>query len=247
MTQSHSLQGQYAVVVGGSSGVGEAAAAMLAADGAEVLIAGRDQGRLDAARERIGGKSAARQLDGADPEQVRAFFADADRKIDHLVLSLSGAAGSGPIATLELDQLAAGFDGKFWPFLRILQAALPHLSPEGSVTFVTAASAGAAFPGTAGLAAINGALQAMVPPLAVELAPLRVNAVSPGVIDTAWWSAVPAEQRAEIFDGLAAATPVGRVGRAEDVAGVIRMLVGNTFMTGTVIDCTGGVNLPTGR
>lgn len=248
MTQSRSLQlqGQYAVVVGGSSGVGEAAATLLAADGAEVLIAGRDQGRLDAARERIGGRTAARQLDGTDPEQVRAFFGG-DRKIDHLVLSLSGSAGSGPIATLDLEELAAGFDGKFWPFLRILQAALPQLSPEGSVTFVTAASARAAFPGTAGLAAINGALEAVIPPLAVELAPLRVNAVSPGVIDTAWWSAMPAESRAELFDGLAAATPVGRVGRAEDVAAVIRMLVGNTFMTGTVIDCTGGVNLATGR
>ncbi|MFB7663523.1 SDR family oxidoreductase [Kitasatospora sp. NPDC056138] len=247
MTSSRSLDGQYAVVVGGSSGVGEATAALLAADGAEVLIAGRDEGRLEAALGRIGGKSSGRRLDGSDPEQVRAFFAALDRELDHLVLALSGGGGSGPISALHPDELAAGFDGKFWPFVHILQAALTRLRPDGSVTFVTAASARAAFPGTAGLAAINGALAAMVPPLAVELAPLRVNAVSPGVIDTPWWDQVPTERRAELFEGLAATTPVGRVGRAEDVAEVIRLLVGNTFMTGTVIDCTGGVNLPTGR
>lgn len=101
--------------------------------------------------------------------------------------------GSGPIATLDPEQLAAGFEGEFWPFPRILQAALPHLRADGSVTFVTASSARAAFPGTAGLAAINGALEAMVPPLAVELAPLRVNAVSPGVIDTVGWNNVPVD------------------------------------------------------
>ncbi|MYW04983.1 SDR family oxidoreductase [Streptomyces sp. SID3343] len=233
--------------MGGSSGIGEATASVLAADGAEVVVTGRDQARLDAAVGRIGGTTTGRRVDGADPARVAEFFAASTRPIDHLVLALSGASGSGPIAGLDLEQLAAGFDGKFWPFLRILQAALPHLAPDASVTFVTAASARAAFPGTAGLAAINGALEAMVPPLAVELAPIRVNAVSPGVVDTPWWNNVPAEQRTELFAGISATTPVGRVGRAEDVADVIRLLVGNGFMSGTVVECTGGANLATGR
>jgi NAD(P)-dependent dehydrogenase (short-subunit alcohol dehydrogenase family) len=247
MSVSRSLQGRYVVVMGGSSGIGEATAALVAADGAEVVITGRDRARLDAAVERIGGKTTGHALDATDADAVAEFFAASNAPIDHLVLALSGASGSGPIASLDPDQLAAGFAGKFWPFVRTLQAALPRLSAHASVTFVTAASARAAFPGTAGLAAINGALQAMVPPLAVELAPIRVNAVSPGVIDTPWWDSIPAEARAELFTGIGAATPVGRVGRADEVADVIRLFVGNGFMTGTVIDCTGGANLPTGR
>jgi NAD(P)-dependent dehydrogenase (short-subunit alcohol dehydrogenase family) len=248
--------GQHVVVMGGSSGVGEAAASSFAADGADVVITGRGQERLEAARKRIdataeqagaaGGRVTAYRLDGSDQSAVDAFFAGSG-PIDHLVLALSGSAGGGPFAELDLDELAAGFDGKFWPYLRILRTALPKLRREGSVTLVTAASARAAFPGTAGLAAINGALEAMVPPLAVELAPLRINAVSPGVIDTPWWYAVPVEQRRALFDGLAATTPVGRVGRAEDVARAIHMLATNGFVTGVVLDTTGGANLATGR
>lgn len=244
-----SFTGQHVVVMGGTSGIGEAAATRFAADGAEVVVTGRDRARLDAAVERIGGKVEGHVLDGTDPEQIAAFFAG-HGAIDHLVLALSGSSGAGPLAGLDLGaegDLAAGFAGKFWPFVRILQAALPTLRRDGSVTFVTAASARAAFPGTSGLAAINGALEAMVPPLAVELAPLRVNAVSPGVIDTPWWHAMPDEARATFFDGMAAATPVGRVGRPSEIAAAIAMLAGNGFVTGVVFDCTGGANLATGR
>ncbi|MGW1179292.1 SDR family oxidoreductase [Kitasatospora sp. NPDC002543] len=245
-TASNLFAGQRVVVMGGSSGIGEAAASAFAADGAEVVVTGRDRDRLDAAVARIGGKSSGHRLDAADPAALAEFFAGTGT-VDHLVVAVSGAAGAGPFARLDLAELATGFDAKFWPQVRVLQAALPHLREDGSVTLITAASARAAFPGTAGLAAINGALEAMVPPLAVELAPLRVNAVSPGVIDTPWWDRVPADQRAALFQGLAATTPAGRVGRAEDVARAIHMLAANTFVTGVVFDCTGGANLPTGR
>ncbi|WP_329586933.1 SDR family oxidoreductase [Kitasatospora sp. NBC_01250] len=245
-TSASAFTGQRVFVMGGSSGIGEAAATAFAADGAEVVITGRSQARLDEAVARIGGRTTGHRVDAADPEALKAFFAEAGT-IDHLVVGVSGGAGVGPFAQLDLAQLAAGFDGKFWPQVRVLQAALPHLRRDGSVTLITAASARSAFPGTAGLAAINGALEAMVPPLAVELAPLRVNAVSPGVVDTPWWDAVPAEQRKELFDGLAATTPVGRVGRPEDLAQAIQLLAANTFITGVVLDCTGGANLPTGR
>ncbi|MGV9666837.1 SDR family oxidoreductase [Nocardia niigatensis] len=234
------------VVMGGSSGIGEATAAAFAADGAEVVITGRGRDKLDAAVARIGGKTTGYALDATSQTDIDAFFAQAGA-IDHLVISVSGSAGSGPFADLDLDQLAAGFDGKFWPQVRILKAALPHLDSQGSVTLVTAGSSRSAFPGTAGLAAINGALDAMVPPLAVELAPLRVNAVSPGVIDTPWWDRVPEAQRTALFDGLVATTPVGRVGRPEDIARAIHLLATNGFITGVVLDANGGTSLATGR
>ncbi|BEK84476.1 SDR family oxidoreductase [Nocardia seriolae] len=234
------------VVMGGSSGIGEATAAAFAAAGAEVVITGRDRGKLDAAVARIGGKTTGHAVDATDQADIDAFFARAGT-IDRLVVSVSGSAGSGPFAELDLDQLAAGFDGKFWPQVRILKAALPHLDSHGSVTLVTAGSSRSAFPGTAGLAAINGALDAMVRPLAVELAPLRINAVSPGVVDTPWWDRVPEAQRRALFEGLVATTPVGRVGRPEDIARAIHMLATNGFITGVVLDANGGTSLATGR
>ncbi|MFE6159297.1 SDR family oxidoreductase [Streptomyces sp. NPDC056486] len=236
----------HAVIMGGSSGIGEATAALFAQGGAEVTITGRDRTKLDEAAARIGGKTSTYRMDATDQADIDAFFA-ATAPIDHLVIAVSGAAGSGPFADLDLAQLAQGFDAKFWPQLRILQAALGHLTEQASVTFITAASARAAFPGTSGLAAINGALESMIPPLAVELAPRRINAVSPGVIDTPWWNRVPAAQREELFAGLATTTPVGRVGTPEEVAQAINSLATNGFITGVVLDCTGGANLATGR
>ena len=119
----------------------------------------------------------------------------------------------GPIAALDEAALRQAFDGKFFAHVNAIQAALPHLRADGSVTIITAASARAAFAGTAGLAAANGALETMVAPLAVELAPLRVNAVSPGVIDTQWWNGMPADRRQAYFAAVAAVTPVRRVGQ----------------------------------
>ncbi|MGW2309613.1 SDR family oxidoreductase [Actinomadura luteofluorescens] len=237
------LNGQRVLVCGGTSGIGAATARLFASQGADAVVTGRDAGRL--AKAAADGLTA-RRLDAASAEEVAAFFAE-DAVYDHLVLALSGGAGAGPIAALDLADLHSGFEAKFWLHLRLVQAALPRLAAGGSVTFVTASSARAALPGTAGLAAINGALEAMVPPLAAELAPLRVNAVSPGVIETPWWDGMPAEQRAAMFAEHAAALPVGRVGRPEDVAQAILLTATNGFITGNVVECNGGLTLPTGR
>jgi NAD(P)-dependent dehydrogenase (short-subunit alcohol dehydrogenase family) len=151
--------------------------------------------------------------------------------------------GVGPFAALDEAALRQAFDGKFFAHVKAIQAALPRLRRDGSVTLVTAVSARAAFPGTAALAAANGALETMIAPLAVELAPLRVNAVSPGVIDTHWWSGLPDDQRQAYFESVAAVSPVRRVGKPDDVAEAIVYLAGAGFVTGTVLECTGGSNL----
>jgi NAD(P)-dependent dehydrogenase (short-subunit alcohol dehydrogenase family) len=238
-----SFDGQRVVIIGASAGIGEAAATDFAAKGAEVTITGRSKERLDQAAQRIGHPVHVAELDATSREALDAFFA-ATGTIDHLVLCASpGAVGAGPIATLDEAALRQAFDGKFFAHVKAIQAALPHLRQDGSVTLVTAASARAAFPGTAGLAAVNGALETIVAPLAVELAPLRVNAVSPGVIDTHWWGAMPEDQRRAYFESAAAITPTRRVGKPEDVAEAIAYLAGAGFVTGTVLECTGGSNL----
>jgi NAD(P)-dependent dehydrogenase (short-subunit alcohol dehydrogenase family) len=238
-----SFDGQRVVIIGASAGIGEATAKAFAAYGAAVVITGRSKERLDQAAQRIGSPVQVAEFDATDRGALDAFFA-ATGTVDHLVLAASpGAVGVGPIATLDEAALRQAFDGKFFAHVKAIQAALPRLRPDGSITIVTAVSARAAFAGTAGLAAANGALEAVVGPLAVELAPLRVNAVSPGVIDTQWWHGMPGDQRQAYFDAVAAITPVRRVGRPEDVASAIAYLAGADFVTGTVLECTGGSNL----
>lgn len=238
-----SFDGQRVVIIGASAGIGEATARAFAAQGAAVLITGRSKQRLDQAAERIGYPVEAAEVDATSRAALDAFFAAAGT-IDHLVLAASpGAIGAGPIAALDEAALRQAFEGKVFAHIKAIQAALPRLRPDGSVTVITAASARAAFAGTAGLAAANGALETMIAPLAVELAPLRVNAVSPGVIDTHWWHGMPDDQRQAYFGAVAASTPVRRVGQPDDVAGALVYLAGASFITGTVLECTGGSNL----
>ena len=142
---------------------------------------------------------------------------------------------------LSLDELREGFDSKFWPQLNVLQAALAYIRPDGSVTLVTAASAGAALPGTSGLAAINGALEMMVPILSVEYKPLRVNAVSPGLIDTPWWDFLPVAAKEQVFKDFTANVHVGRPGRPEEIAGTIRHVMSNGYINGVTFRCHGGL------
>lgn len=238
-----SFDGQRVVIIGASAGIGEATAQAFAARGANVIITGRAKDRLDQAAQRIDHPVGVAELDATDADALAGFFA-ATGTVDHLVLAASpGAVGVGPFAALDEGALRQAFDGKFFAHVKAIRAALGHLRSDGSVTIITAASARAAFAGTAGIAAVNGALETMVGPLAVELAPLRINAVSPGVIDTHWWNVMPDEQRQAYFDRAAAVTPVRRIGQPADVADAIVYLAGAGFVTGTVLECTGGANL----
>ena len=205
------LENQRIVVAGGSSGIGLALVKMLSEDGGALTAIGRDQQKLQELCVQLPSMKGV-ALDARDRLAMECLFME-EGSIDHLVLALSGAKGGGAFSGLVLSELREGFDAKFWPQLNAVQAALPFMRPGGSITFITAISATAKLPGTAGLAAINGALESMVPILAKELQPLRVNAVSPGVIDTAWWDFLPAEARQQVFSDMSARVGVGRVGR----------------------------------
>jgi NAD(P)-dependent dehydrogenase (short-subunit alcohol dehydrogenase family) len=236
---------QHTVVVGGTAGIGLAVARALADEGHRVTVVGRDPERLKSAVAAIGEERGAqgRVASMTDRAALDALFGQLG-PIDHLVVTAPGTGCPGTLAELDLDALERAFSTKFTGTAQTVQAALPQLSRQGSVTLVSAGSAQAALPGTAGLAAVNGAVEVLVPTLALELAPIRVNCVSPGVVDTDWWERVgSAEQRAEVLAGFTAHIPAGRAGRAEEVADVIAMLVRNAYMTGVVIPVDGGLRL----
>jgi NAD(P)-dependent dehydrogenase (short-subunit alcohol dehydrogenase family) len=229
------------LIVGGTSGIGLATARQLLRRGDTVHIVGRDKERLEAAVRTAAGLTG-HQADGGDPASIGAVV-EAVGPIDRLIVTLSGSEGPGPIAGLDLIMLRRAFDAKFWAHLVCVQAALPRLRADGSITLLGAVSARAGMPGTAGIAALNGAVEALVKPLAVELAPIRVNGVSPGLVDTPWWSGLPAEARRAWFEQAASLLPARRVATAEDVAEAVVLAAVNPTITGTVIEADGGARL----
>ncbi|BAV07400.1 NAD(P)-dependent dehydrogenase, short-chain alcohol dehydrogenase family [Filimonas lacunae] len=229
------------IIAGGTSGIGLATAILLAEKGALVTVTGRDEAKCKVAAAAHANIQAV-VLDSSKRDELDTFFQQQGR-VDHLVIALSGAKGAGPFAKLNLSEFRDAFEGKFWPHLNTLQAALPSIKEDGSITLITATSATAKMPGTSGLAALNGGLELMIPILAKELKPVRVNAVSPGVTDTNWWSFLPEEAKQEAFAQYATQIPVGRVGKPEEVAEAITCLIDNTYITGTVLHCDGGLGL----
>lgn len=229
------------LVIGGSSGIGLATAIRLAAAGDTVHIAGRDAGKLTKAVH-AHPELLAHTLDANDAHAV-ATLTDELGSVDRLIITLSGNKGAGAVADLEVDVLRAAFEEKFWPTITALKAALPRLTPNGSITLVGAITARSGMPGTAGIGALNAAVEGLVAPLAAELAPIRVNAVSPGYVDTPWWSMVPDTERGGLFAQIAEGLPTKRIATADDVAQVLVLLATNPNITGTVIESDGGAHL----
>lgn len=241
MKTSTSLESKKVIIAGGSSGIGLATATILAKEKVNVTVTGRSAARLANATREISGVKMV-MLDSNNRKDLDVFFA-AQGSIDHLVIAVSGAKGAGNFADLSLKELREGFEGKFWPQLNTLQAALPYLNKTGSITLVTDISAISKTPGVSGLAAINGALELMIPSIAKEIQPLRINAVSPGLVSTPGWDFFPADPDADTFEQLGRQLPIGRVGEPDEVADTIIFLMRNGNITGTIIRCDGGLSL----
>ena len=231
-----SIESESVVIIGGSSGIGLAIARQAVDAGAEVTIAGRSEAKLETAREAIAGDVTIRTVDVADEQSVKRLFSEVGR-IDHLVVSGSSVK-TGALRDLSLADARAAMDSKFWG--QYLAARYAEIRAGGSITLFSGILSRRPPRGFASLAAINGAVEALGRALAVELAPIRVNVISPGLTDTPAYAGMPEDARQGMFGAAAKKLPVGRVGQPEDIASLALELMSNRFMTGGVIDVDGG-------
>jgi NAD(P)-dependent dehydrogenase (short-subunit alcohol dehydrogenase family) len=228
------------IVIGGGSGMGLAVARRCLASGASVVIAGRSRRRLEAAQAELGG---AGQLEGVtadigDRGQVAALFEQAG-PVSHVVVTAADLP-YGPVVTLSEDSLMLAVRSKFLGPFFVAQQAAPRMT-TGSITFISGIAAYRPAPGGALAASLNGALESMVRAFALELAPIRVNAVSPGWVDTPIWDQLAtAEAKQARLSDMAARLPGSRIGTTADIANAISYLIDDDFVTGTVLHAEGG-------
>ena len=232
----HDLGGQRVVVIGGGSGLGLAIAELAVIRGGDVIVAGRNQAKLDAAVIAMGGASRTAVVDTTEKRAVNEMFEQLG-PIDHLVLTAS-ATKTGKVHELAIEDAHASMMSKFWgPYLC---ASAARWRDGGSLTLFSGVLSRKPMAAGAALASINAAVEALGRALALELAPVRVNTVSPGLIDTSAYDQMPADKRRSFFDATARSLPVGRVGTAEDIAAATLMLMTNAYVTGVTLDVDGG-------
>jgi NAD(P)-dependent dehydrogenase (short-subunit alcohol dehydrogenase family) len=237
------LLGKHVVVIGGSQGMGLAVARAAQADGARLTLVSRSAEKLAAAARALGGEVATRAVDVSDGAQVEALFG-ALGPLDHLVMTQASAMEHmAPFRHLPVEAARAAFEIKFWGQYRCAHAAAARMGAGGSVTFFSGVAAERHFEGLVAFAAINGAINALVRTLAVDLKPIRVNAISPGVMATEAFDIMPEEARAGFFGWIGERAPAGRVGRGEDVAEAARYLMLAEYATGTVVTVDGGIRV----
>lgn len=237
------LENKRIVIIGGSSGIGLATARAAVEAGAAVVIAGRSAEKLERAIQEIGDstKVEAHTLDVRDEAAVRAFFEHIG-PFDHLTTPGSAISG-GHFLTGASASARADFESKFWGQYNAAKYGAPNLRPGGSIVLFSGIYAQRPPSGVSSIAAINGAIEALGRALAVELSPLRVNVVSPGLVDTPIFSFMSESERKDMFDSVARSIPARRIGQPEDIAQAVLYLMSNPYSTGTTLFVDGGHTL----
>ncbi|MFO7287448.1 MAG: SDR family oxidoreductase [Gammaproteobacteria bacterium] len=233
------FENQKILVIGGSSGIGFATAQLAAELGAAVTIASRSEAKLRDAAERIGPGIAYRVLDLTSDDQVKAFFEQGDAW-DHVVVTGSDVKMAA-VRQLPMEDALGAMNSKFWGFYRVARHA--RIRDGGSLGVVAGYLATRPVAGRALMGAINAALESLVQGLALELKPVRVNAVSPAVVKTEMWSSMTPEAREAMYAKVAATYPAGRAAEPRDIAKQLLLLAATEYATGTIVTLDGGASI----
>jgi NAD(P)-dependent dehydrogenase (short-subunit alcohol dehydrogenase family) len=234
------LEGADVVVIGGTSGIGLATASMAQEAGARITVVGRDEARLADALHQLGGAARGMTLDVADEGAVQDLFGSFEH-VDHVAM-LAGTRVDGEIAAIDTATAREPVENRFWGAVHVCKYAAPKMT-DGSITLCTGIGVARPRRGGAIVAAAAGAAEVLARVVALEIAPIRVNIIRPGLVDTPLLSRVAGEHRDSMIASQSKRIPLGRVGRPEDIAHAILFLMSNTYVTGSTLTIDGGISL----
>jgi NAD(P)-dependent dehydrogenase (short-subunit alcohol dehydrogenase family) len=236
------LVGQTVVLIGGSAGIGLETARRARGEGADVILTGRNPERLQGAADEVGALSTA-AFDATDLDALEAFFQSLEASIDHVLVTANRPPYYGPLADMDFDEVRRGLGEHQMQMLGVARHGAPTVRPGGSLLFMGGTGGRRTEVGLALISAGTAALPALTANLALELAPVRVNLIAAGFVDTPLSADLLGDQLDERRNQLRATLPIGRVVGPADVAALAVHLMTNTALTGATYDIDGGQQL----
>jgi NAD(P)-dependent dehydrogenase (short-subunit alcohol dehydrogenase family) len=233
------LRGQRVVVLGGTSGIGLATAAAAAVAGARLTVVSRRRASVERALAELPPGADGHEVDLTDAASVQTFFGDLG-DIDHLVYTAGESLLVSTLDALDLGAARRFFDLRYFGALTVAQASAPHLRPGGSITLTTGGALTRPRPGWSVAVSVLGAVDALTRALAVELAPVRVNAVCPGVVRSPLWGSMSDNEREEFYRTVGSGLLTGRVGEVSDIARGYLSFMTQPYASGSVLTLDGG-------
>jgi NAD(P)-dependent dehydrogenase (short-subunit alcohol dehydrogenase family) len=240
--QGNGLHNKRVVILGGSSGIGLAVAEQTASQGAKLVIASSNSERVQKAVEKLEGNAQGHTLDLTDESAVENFFAKLGA-FDHLVFTAGDELRLHDLAATDLQQARGAFELRYWAALAAVKYGSKSIRKGGSIVLTTGVAGQRPHKGWVVAASVCGTIEALTRALALELAPIRVNAVSPGVVRTNLWQNMTAAERERLYESVGSSLPVGRVGEAHDIAQAYLFLMQEAFSTGQTLVVDGGTVL----
>jgi NAD(P)-dependent dehydrogenase (short-subunit alcohol dehydrogenase family) len=238
------LSGQTVVVIGGSAGIGLETARRAQSEGADLILTGRDRDRLERAATSLGTSRTA-TFDATDSAALRSFFADVDGPVDHVMVT-AGAPYYAPLFDMNFDKARMALQEHPMLMVGVARYSAGKVRPGGSLLFMGGTGARHPAVGTGLSSAMTAALPALTASLAREIAPVRVNLIAAGFVDTPLSASLLGEHLEQRRAELRARLPIGRVVEPSDVAALAVHIMTNTALTGATYDIDGGQQLLTG-
>jgi NAD(P)-dependent dehydrogenase (short-subunit alcohol dehydrogenase family) len=242
MQQGDGWQGKRVVILGGSSGIGLAVAEQAVSQGADVVVVSSNPDRIQKAVQSLGGRVEGQTADLSDERAVAALFTRLG-PIDHLVFTAADSLQLQELTDTDLAKARRAFELRYWSALAAVKYASPQIRKGGSIVLTTGIAGQRPNKGWVVVASVAGSIEALTRALAVELAPIRVNAVSPGVVRTNLWQNMGAAERENLYESVGKSLPVGRVGEADEIAQAYLFLMQEGFSTGQTVVVDGGTVL----